>query len=82
MPEGISVRPTPLQKPHPPLWFPALSPKTIEWVAKMGSRLMTATTGALSVNDLVRMRETFNQLLDQAEQRSNDAELYIPFRYT
>jgi alkanesulfonate monooxygenase SsuD/methylene tetrahydromethanopterin reductase-like flavin-dependent oxidoreductase (luciferase family) len=77
VPEGISVRPTPLQKPHPPLWFPALSPKTIEWVVKMGSRLMTATTGALSVNDLVRMRETFNQLLDQAEQRSNDAELYI-----
>ncbi len=77
VPEGISVRPTPLQKPHPPLWFPALSPRTIEWVVKMGSRLMTATTGALSVNDLVRMHETFNQLLDQAEQRSNDAELYI-----
>jgi alkanesulfonate monooxygenase SsuD/methylene tetrahydromethanopterin reductase-like flavin-dependent oxidoreductase (luciferase family) len=77
VPEGISVRPTPLQKPHPPLWFPALSPKTIEWVVKMGSRLMTATTGALSVDDLVRMRETFDQLLDQAEQRSNEAELYI-----
>ena len=77
VPEGIAVRPTPLQKPHPPLWFPALSPKTIEWVVTMGSRLMTATTGALSINDLVRMRETFNRLLDQAEQNSNDAELYI-----
>jgi len=77
VPEGIAVRPTPLQKPHPPLWFPALSPKTIEWVVKMGSRLMTATTGALSVNDLVRMRETFNQLLDQTEEQSNEAELYI-----
>jgi len=43
----------------------------------MGSRLMTATTGALSVNDLVRMRETFNQLLDQTEEQSNEAELYI-----
>lgn len=77
VPEGIAVRPTPLQKPHPPLWFPALSPKTVEWVVKMGSRLMTATTGALSVNDLVRMRETFNQLLDQAGQQPNDAEFYI-----
>jgi alkanesulfonate monooxygenase SsuD/methylene tetrahydromethanopterin reductase-like flavin-dependent oxidoreductase (luciferase family) len=35
VPGGIAVRPTPLQKPHPPLWFPALSPKTIEWVVKM-----------------------------------------------
>jgi len=77
VPEGIAVRPMPLQKPHPPLWFPAVSPKTIEWVVKMGSRLMTATTGALSINDLVRMRETFNQLIDQAGRRSQDAEFYI-----
>ena len=34
----------------------ALSLKTIEWVVKMDSRMMTATTGALSVDDLVRMR--------------------------
>jgi alkanesulfonate monooxygenase SsuD/methylene tetrahydromethanopterin reductase-like flavin-dependent oxidoreductase (luciferase family) len=77
VPEGIAVRPTPLQKPHPPLWFPAISPKTIEWVVQMGSRLMTATTGALSVNDLARMRETFNQLLDKAGKRPRDAEFYV-----
>ncbi len=77
VPEAIAVRPTPVQKPHPPLWFPAVSPKTIEWVVKMGSRLMTATTGALSVNDLVRMRETFDQLIDKAGRQSKDAEFYI-----
>lgn len=65
------------QSGPPPLWFPALSPRTIEWVVKMGSRLMTATTGALSVNDLVRVRQSFNQLLDQAGQQPNDAEFYI-----
>lgn len=77
VPEGIAVRPTPLQKPHPPLWFPAVSPKTIQWVVKMGSRLMTATTGALSVDELAGMRETFDQLLEQSAERPQDAEFYL-----
>ena len=58
-----SVRPTPLQKPHPPLSYPALSPKTIEWVAKMGSRLYDCNYGEVpSVNDLVRMRENLQPI--------------------
>jgi alkanesulfonate monooxygenase SsuD/methylene tetrahydromethanopterin reductase-like flavin-dependent oxidoreductase (luciferase family) len=77
VPEGVAVRPTPLQRPHPPLWFPAVSPRTIEWVVKMGAHLMTATTGALSVDDLVRMRATFDQLLDLGGRRPEDAEFYI-----
>jgi alkanesulfonate monooxygenase SsuD/methylene tetrahydromethanopterin reductase-like flavin-dependent oxidoreductase (luciferase family) len=32
----VSVFPRPYQKPHPPLWQPAVSPTTIDWLVQQG----------------------------------------------
>jgi alkanesulfonate monooxygenase SsuD/methylene tetrahydromethanopterin reductase-like flavin-dependent oxidoreductase (luciferase family) len=37
----MQVLPTPVQKPHPPVWIAALSPSTLEWAADNGYRVLT-----------------------------------------
>jgi len=42
VPDPITVRPTPLQKPHPPLWMPASSDvEHARWIGRHGANLMT-----------------------------------------
>ena len=76
IPDGIAVRPVPLQKPHPPLWVPAFSPSTVEWVARNGYRLMTASTGP-SIAQISRMREQYNAELAKAGRGADGSEFYI-----
>ena len=38
----VSIRPKPLQRPHPPLWMAALSPDTFELCARLGFHLLCA----------------------------------------
>src|SRR5260370_1334851 len=45
IPDGIAVRPVPLQKPHPPLWVPAFSPSTVDWVDVAPRRLPEKARG-------------------------------------
>ena len=37
----ISVYPQPLQKPHPPIWQPVTSPRSIQWAAENGVNCYT-----------------------------------------
>jgi len=76
IPDGIAVRPVPLQKPHPPLWVPAFSPSTVEWVARNGYRMMTASTGP-SIAQILRMREQFNAQVANAGGNAEGSEFYI-----
>src|SRR5229473_7934707 len=39
VPGETAVRPTPLQQPHPPIWAPAISMNTIQWVVDSGAHL-------------------------------------------
>lgn len=76
VPPGITVRPVPLQHPHPPIWMPGVSPKTLEWVAQAGYRAMAATTGT-SYPDVCKMRENFDHAWLKAGRRPEDAEFYV-----
>jgi natural product biosynthesis luciferase-like monooxygenase protein len=38
----VSIRPKPLQQPHPPLWMAALSPETFDLCARLGFHLLCA----------------------------------------
>lgn len=40
--DDVSVRPAPLQKPHPPVWMAALSPATFDLCARFGFHLLCA----------------------------------------
>ena len=40
--DEISVRPRPMQKPHPPIWMAALSPDTFDLCARYGFHLLCA----------------------------------------
>ena len=76
VPEGVSVRPVPLQKPHPPLWAPAISPATIQWVIDAGAHLMTATTFS-SISELQRMRGDLDQALARSGRDAHEVEIYL-----
>lgn len=78
VPEGTSVRPIPLQKPHPPIWVAAISPKSLEWIAQRGYRWMGATTGA-PFPELCHMREHFDQALVRAGRHPDEVEFYAHF---
>ena len=76
VPEGTAVRPTPLQQPHPPIWAPAISMNTIQWVVDSGAHLMAATTFS-SISDLRRMRENLDQALSLSKRPEESLEFYV-----
>jgi natural product biosynthesis luciferase-like monooxygenase protein len=39
---GVTVRPRPVQKPHPPIWGAAVSPESFEMMARKGLRFLSA----------------------------------------
>jgi natural product biosynthesis luciferase-like monooxygenase protein len=45
--DGVSVRPKPLQRPHPPIWMAALSPETFELTGRYGFHLLFGTVFGL-----------------------------------
>ena len=46
----LSVRPKPLQKPHPPIWMASLSPDTFQLCGQYGFHLMCAPVFGFDVN--------------------------------
>lgn len=46
----LSVRPKPLQKPHPPIWMASLSPQTFQICGQYGFHLMCAPVFGFDVN--------------------------------
>lgn len=74
--DGIAVRPVPLQKPHPPIWVPAISPSTIDYVARNGFHAMAATTGN-SFAEVCAMSENYRATLAAAGRHPDSAEFYV-----
>ncbi len=46
--DDVPVRPTPLQRPHPPIWMAALSPETFEIAGRYGLNLLYGSVFGLS----------------------------------
>jgi len=59
-----TLAPAPLQQPHPPLWYAAISPKSHELAGRLGLGLMTLTVGV----DLDKLAERV-QIYKKAIQR-------------
>lgn len=59
----ISVFPQPLQKPHPPLWMPLTSERSIRWAAAQG------VNGGFVAEPIWRLKINVEQYYDEAEKR-------------
>jgi len=59
----LSVRPKPLQKPHPPIWMASLSPETFELCGRYGFNLMCAPVFGFDVNRGAAQIEQYRQAL-------------------
>lgn len=59
----LSVRPKPLQKPHPPIWMASLSPETFDLCGRYGFNLMCAPVFGFDVNRGAAQIEQYRQAL-------------------
>ncbi|MDP2675808.1 MAG: LLM class flavin-dependent oxidoreductase [Dehalococcoidia bacterium] len=59
----LSVRPKPLQKPHPPIWMASLSPETFELCGRDGFNLMCAPVFGFNVNTGASLIEHYRAAL-------------------
>lgn len=59
---NISVEPSPVQKPHPPVYLVGISPDTLRFGARMGFPLLLA--GAQTVLKLRKTQDDYNRLLN------------------
>lgn len=59
----LSVRPKPLQQPHPPIWMASLSPETFELCGRYGFNLMCAPVFGFNVNTGVTQIDAYRQAL-------------------
>jgi natural product biosynthesis luciferase-like monooxygenase protein len=61
--ENLSVRPKPVQEPHPPMWMASLSPETFEICGRYGFNLMCAPVFGFDVNQGAAQIEQWRQAL-------------------
>ena len=59
----LSVRPKPLQKPHPPVWMASLSPETFQMCGRFGFNLMCAPVFGFDINRGAAQIEEYRQAL-------------------
>ena len=55
--DDVPIRPSPVQKPHPPIWMAALSPETFELAGRYGLNLLYGSVFGLSP-ELAQARRT------------------------
>jgi len=63
--EGISMKPRPVQQPHPPIWFGARVPAALKRAVKYGDAFMGA--GSSSSADFVTQYSLIQQYLEEAD---------------
>jgi len=61
----LSVRPKPLQKPHPPIWMASLSPETFQLCGRYGFNLLCAPVFGFDVNRGAAQIEEYREALRQ-----------------
>ena len=71
----LSVRPKPMQQPHPPIWMASLSPETFELCGKYGFNLMCAPVFGFNVNTGAAQIEEYRQALRDHGRRPEDHEI-------
>jgi len=71
----LSVRPKPLQKPHPPLWMASLSPETFQICGEYGYNLMCAPVFGFDVNRGGALIEEYREALRQHGRDPADHEI-------
>ena len=59
----LSVRPKPLQQPHPPIWMASLSPQTFQMCGEYGFNLMCAPVFGFDVNRGAAQIEEYREAL-------------------
>ena len=63
--ENISITPTPVQQPHPPIWFGARQPPALRRAVKFGDAFMGA--GSSTLSDFITQYGQLQQYLDEAD---------------
>lgn len=71
----LSVRPKPLQQPHPPIWMASLSPESFELCGKYGFNLMCAPVFGFNVNTGSQQIEQYRQALRDHGRQPGDHEI-------
>ena len=71
----VPIRPQPLQKPHPPIWMPALSTGTFELAGRYGLNLMLGAVFGLTPELAVERREDYYRGLAAAGHSAADKQL-------
>lgn len=49
--DELSIRPRPIQKPHPPIWITAISPESARWVAERGYQMASSFVPLAAVEE-------------------------------
>ncbi len=62
----VSVRPKPLQKPHPPIWMAALSEETFEKAGRLGFNLLCSPVFGGSLQDSRARLDRYRSALERA----------------
>ena len=76
--ENVSVAPTPIQKPHPPLYAAVRTPSSVEFAAEHNMHYMTGVTGDTEQN--IRHQEGYVAMMSQRGKPVDSADLPF-FRY-
>ena len=71
----VPIRPQPLQKPHPPIWMPALSTGTFELAGRYGLNLMLGAVFGLTPELAAARREDYYRGLAAAGHSATDKQL-------
>jgi luciferase family oxidoreductase group 1 len=61
-----TVFPTPIQKPHPPIWVTAQSPESVEATVRRGFNLLTGGFG-VPVERMAEFRQLFDRLVAEVQ---------------
>ncbi len=61
--EDLSVRPKPLQKPHPPIWMASLSPETFDLCGRYGFNLLCAPVFGFDVRTGAKQIQQYRDAL-------------------
>jgi len=62
--EGVSMKPEPVQKPHPPIWFGARVPAALKRAVRLGDGFIGA--GSSSSEDFITQAGLIRQYLEEA----------------
>ncbi len=73
--DDLSVRPKPLQKPHPPVWMASISPETFQLCGRFGFNLMCAPVFGFDVNRGAAQIEEYREALRQHGRDPADCEI-------